>query len=72
MQDNFLKRLGSQVREARKAQGFSQEGFADACSLHRTHISLLERGLIDVKIMTLKKVAGVLKVSLSELLRGLD
>jgi transcriptional regulator with XRE-family HTH domain len=64
-------RIGVRVRELRTARGFSQEAFADACGLHRTHISLLERGQIDIKMGTLSKVATVLKVTLSELLEGL-
>jgi transcriptional regulator with XRE-family HTH domain len=67
----FQKLLGARVRELRAKSEFSQEGFADAYNLHRTHISLLERGKIDVKIGTLRKVAAVLGVSLSELFRGL-
>lgn len=38
-------------------QGFSQEGFADACCLHRTYISGIERG---VRNPTLKVPAGQL------------
>jgi transcriptional regulator with XRE-family HTH domain len=52
--------------------GFSQEDFADECGLHRTHISLLERGKIDVKIGTLRKVAAVLKISLAEFFKGIS
>ena len=59
------------MRELRTARDFSQEAFADACGLHRTHISLLERGKIDVKIGTLLKVSVVLKVSLSEFFKGI-
>jgi transcriptional regulator with XRE-family HTH domain len=50
---------------------YSQEAFAEACDIHRTHQSLLERGRLNVKIGTLRKVAHVLKVSLSELFHGL-
>lgn len=68
----FQKLLGSRIRALRTRRGFSQEGFADACGLHRTHISLLERGKLDVKIGTLRKVAGVLQISLAEMFRKLD
>lgn len=67
----FQARLGARIRELRLARGFAQEAFADACELHRTHISLLERGQIDVKIGTLLKISAALKVSLSELFKGL-
>lgn len=67
----FQKDLGAKVREIRSSLGYSQEGFAGACGLHRTHVSLLERGRLDLKLSTLRKVAEILKVSLSELLQGL-
>lgn len=67
----FQKALGARVRELRLARKFSQESFADACGLHRTHISLLERGRINVKVNTIRQVAHVLKISMSELFEGL-
>ena len=66
----FQVRLGKRIRELRLARGFAQEAFADACGLHRTHISLLERGQLDAKMGTLLKVAKVLEITLSELLKG--
>ncbi len=67
---SFQKSLGVRVRSLRTAAGYSQEGFADACGLHRTHISMLERGLLDPKISTMCKLATVLKIEVSELLKG--
>jgi transcriptional regulator with XRE-family HTH domain len=67
----FQKRLGTRIREIRLERGLSQEAFADACGLHRTHQSLLERGRLNVKIHTLRMVAGELKITLSELFQGL-
>jgi transcriptional regulator with XRE-family HTH domain len=69
---DFQKRLGARVRELRLQREFSQEAFADACGLHRTHVSLLERGRINVKVDTLRQVARVLNVTLSTVLQGLD
>jgi transcriptional regulator with XRE-family HTH domain len=42
-----------------------------ACELHRTHVSLLERGRINVTVNTTRQMAHVLQISLSELFRGL-
>jgi len=67
----FQKRLGARIREIRHQRGLSQEAFADACGLHRTHQSLLERGKLNVKIHTLRLVARELKIPLSELFQGL-
>lgn len=67
----FQKRLGVRIREIRAARGFSQQSFAEACNLHRTHVSLLERGRINVTVNTTRQIAHVLEISLSELFRGL-
>jgi transcriptional regulator with XRE-family HTH domain len=69
---DFQKRLGARVREIRTAKGFSQEDFAEACDLHRTHVSLLERGRINITVKTARQIANVLQISLSELFRGLN
>lgn len=69
---DFQKRLGVRIRETRTSRGFSQESFAEACELHRTHVSLLERGRINITVNTARQIAHVLKISLSELFRGLD
>jgi transcriptional regulator with XRE-family HTH domain len=68
---DFQKRLGMRIREIRTARGFSQESFAEACELHRTHISLLERGRINITVNTARLIAHILEISLSELSRGL-
>src|ERR1700689_2594907 len=49
---DFQKRLGARIREIRTARGFSQEDFAEACDLHRTHVSLLEPGRINITVRT--------------------
>jgi transcriptional regulator with XRE-family HTH domain len=58
--------IGSRVRELRHAKGLSQESFADACGLHRTHVSLLERGKINVTVSTLQRIAQTLEVRLEK------
>jgi DNA-binding XRE family transcriptional regulator len=70
--DDFQKRLGARIPEIRTARGFSQEGFAEACDLHRTHVSLLERGRINVTVNTARQIVHVLQLSLSDLFRGLN
>ena len=68
---DFQKRLGARIREIRTSHDFSQESFAEACDLHRTHVSLLERGRINITVNTARTIARVLEISLSELFRGL-
>jgi transcriptional regulator with XRE-family HTH domain len=60
------------VRELRAAQGFSQEAFADHCGLHRTAMSLIERGKRVPSLRTLLTLSEGFGISLSELLEGVD
>jgi len=53
-------------------QGYSQEGFADLCGVHRTFIGTIERGETNISLDTLTKVAAGLKVTLSQLLSGVE
>lgn len=47
----------------------SQEELAYRAGLHRTYVSLLERGLRNPSLRVIQAVAGVLKVPMSDLLR---
>jgi len=64
--------LGRRVRELRAARKWSQEEFAHVSGLHRTYIGQIERGEKNISFDNLSKVAGVLDVTLSELLAGLE
>jgi len=57
---NFTRQFGEKVRAAREARGLSQEALADAAGLHRTHISLIERGQRSVRLETIEKLAVAL------------
>lgn len=46
----------------------SQEALADAAGLHRTHISLIERGQRSVRIETIERLALALRVQPSGLM----
>lgn len=56
------------VRMHRDRRGLSQEGLADAAGLHRTHISLIERGQRDVRLETIESLAHGLQVQPGELM----
>ena len=45
----------------------SQERLAERADIHWTHVSGIERGVFDVKLSTLTRVAGGLGFSLAEL-----
>ncbi|MBI1954981.1 MAG: helix-turn-helix transcriptional regulator [Acidobacteria bacterium] len=52
-------------------KGISQEAFADACGLHRTHMSLLERGRVNITLNTLRRITMVLGIEPAEFFVGI-
>jgi transcriptional regulator with XRE-family HTH domain len=68
---NLRKCFGQRIRELRKAQGFSQEAFADKCGFMRTYMSRIETGTANPSLEAAKVLADGLGISLSELLQGL-
>src|SRR5665213_2009028 len=64
--------LGKTIRLLRQGRGLSQESFAEVCGLHRTYICDVERGVRNVTIGTLLKIAHGLGTTVSELTRHLE
>lgn len=65
---HLRKILADNLRALRKAEGLSQEEFADLCELHRTYIGSLERMERNATLATLDALARGLGVSVPELL----
>jgi transcriptional regulator with XRE-family HTH domain len=63
-------RFGKALRERRHKLGVSQEEFADICGLDRTYVGGIERGERNVALVNIEKLGRALKISLSELFRG--
>jgi transcriptional regulator with XRE-family HTH domain len=61
--------FGDVVRQLRKKRMLSQEQLGFESGLHRTYISLLERGKMSPTLKTLAKLALALNVSPSEVVR---
>lgn len=62
-----LIKLGSQIRELRKAKGFSQESFAAEVGLDRTYMGGVERGERNVAALNLIQIAKCLNIEVGEL-----
>ena len=69
--DTIKRKFGKRVRTLRAEQGYSQEGFAEECDLHRTYIGAIERGEQNVSLENIAKIAASLKISLSNLFDGI-
>ncbi|WP_263377194.1 helix-turn-helix domain-containing protein [Granulicella aggregans] len=68
----ILRALGSRIRELRTERGYSQEGFADHCGVHRTFMGTVERGESNLSFSNIAKVADTLGVSLSVLFLNIE
>lgn len=59
--------FGQVVRRYREKLGVSQEAFADLAEIHRTYVSSIERGKVQVSIGIAHRVALTLGVPLSRI-----
>ena len=60
------------VRNYRGKPRLSQEAFADKAGVHRTSISAIELGKVQVSIAVAEKLAAALETSLSSLFRTVE
>ncbi len=60
------------MRKFRQDREVSQEALAAAAGLHRTYISLLERGLRNPSLSVMQQLASALKVSMTDLIRAFE
>lgn len=61
-------KFGERLKACRMPTGLSQEELAHRAGIHRTEVSLLERGRREPRLGTVVKLAAVLGVTLGELL----
>ncbi len=61
-------RFGKRLREIRLAKGLSQEKLGEVAGLHRTFISMTERGERNVTLATVEKLAKALKCRMAYLM----
>jgi transcriptional regulator with XRE-family HTH domain len=60
--------FGKHLRLVRGQHGLSQEELAARAKLHRTYISLLERGVQSATLDTMEKIADALGISVKKLM----
>jgi len=69
--DTPRDRFSINLREARAKARISQQELGDRCDLHRTEISLLERGGREPRLGTIIKLASALNVTPESLCVGM-
>jgi transcriptional regulator with XRE-family HTH domain len=60
-------RFGRAIRRVREVQKIYQKEAAERCGLHRTYYSGVERGVRNVSLVNIEKIAKGLKKSLPDL-----
>ncbi|MBL7702967.1 MAG: helix-turn-helix transcriptional regulator [Ferruginibacter sp.] len=64
----FLKKLGLRIRAIRTEKKLSQLDVGVAMDNYAEQVGRIERGLLDVRLSTLNKIAKALDITLAELL----
>jgi len=69
---NMEKVVGRVLAKRRRRAGLTQEALAEACELHTTYISQLERGLKSPTLRVLFRIAAAVGVSAAALVRAIE
>lgn len=68
----LLVAFGQAVRRLRTARGLSQERLAEDVSIHRTYIGDVERGLRNVGLLNVDRIARALETDLTDLMSEVE
>ncbi len=68
----FRQELGISIRRQRHKLNLSQETFADKAHIHRTYVSSIELGKVDVGVGVIYKIVSALDIPLSKLIKEVE
>lgn len=68
----FKKAFGLAVRKARHKLDISQEAFAERADIHRTYVSDIELGKVEVGLSVAYKIASALGKPLFSLIKQVE
>lgn len=66
--DPLLRTIGLTIRSLRRERGLSQEALAALAHIDRSYMSSVERGLRNVSVLNVARIAGALDVPVRDLL----
>ena len=72
MQKSIQQLFGEVIRRRRLAAGLSQEEFADRAGVHRTYMSSIELGKVQVGIGIADQLAKTLETPLSQIWKEIE
>jgi len=64
--------FGRAVRAARMVAGLSQEKLAQLAGIHRTYIGDVERGVRNISLVNMTRIAAALDLPLSRLIMEIE
>jgi transcriptional regulator with XRE-family HTH domain len=70
MSRDICKRFGARIKQLRESKKMSQITLAEKIGIEQPHLSNLENGKKEAKLRVVEMLAIGLKVSLSELFKG--
>jgi transcriptional regulator with XRE-family HTH domain len=71
-EQQYLVRLGENIRQARKRTGHSQEVFADIAGFSRSYYTEIETGKRNISVLNLIKIMKALRVEPNEIIDFLE
>ncbi len=66
------KKFGRTIRSFREKAGLSQEAFAIKAGIHRTYVSSIELGKVQVSIQIADQLATALEIPLSKIWKQIE
>lgn len=63
------KKIGENIKKARIKKGYTQERFAERLEVSVKYVSIIERGMVGMKLQLLAKICNVLEVQLEDIVR---
>lgn len=66
---DITKRFGNRVKELRLKKKLSQAALAERLGLHSTYISQVERGVRNMALKNIEKLAKALQVKVEDLVK---
>jgi transcriptional regulator with XRE-family HTH domain len=63
--------VGRNIRRYRKERELTQEAAAERCGIHPVEFARAERGVRDMRVSTIAKIANGLDIPAGELLAGI-
>ena len=67
MKQNYLKKLGRNIKNRRKSLKYSQEKLAELVNKSRNYIGMVERAELNISVSSLFELADALKIQPKEL-----